>query len=165
MRYHVAGDAGAWAETSNVMITYAMAAPNPPQSLAVQLLRDRVDTIPDVVKVTWQKAATNPGDSIEIICYDFLDKRHVLYTSNGSETEARIENVSRFIVQDTGRGPGLPESGLYTQPRLQDRHPQRHAPDRRAGQSVIQARGERNRCSPFAFRLSPFALSLRNHPP
>lgn len=102
LRYNVAGDVGAWAETSNALITYEMAAPNPPQSLAVQLLRDRVDTIPDVVKVTWQKAAENPGDSIEIVCYDYLDKKHTLYTSNGSETEARIENVSRFVVQETG---------------------------------------------------------------
>ena len=101
LRYNVSGDIGAWAETSNVMITYAMAAPNPPQSLTVQLLRDRVDTIPDVVRVQWQKASTNPGDGIEIVCYDYLDKKHALYTSNGSETEARIENVSRFIVQDT----------------------------------------------------------------
>jgi hypothetical protein len=83
------------------MITYDMAAPNPPQAFAVQLLRDRVETIPDVVKVVWQKATTNPGDGIEIVCYDYLDKKHALYSSNGSETEARLENVSRFIVQDT----------------------------------------------------------------
>ena len=102
LRYNVAGDVSAWAETSNALITYEMDPPNPPQSLTAQLLRDRVDTIPDVVKVTWQKAAENPGDSIEIVCYDHLDKRHTLYTSNGSETEARLENVSRFIVQDTG---------------------------------------------------------------
>ena len=108
LRYNVAGDAGNWAETSNVMITYVMAAPNPPQAFAVQLLRDRVETIPDVVKVTWQKAAANPGDGVEIVCYDYLDKKHTLYSSNGSETEARIENVSRFIVQDAGPAVARP---------------------------------------------------------
>ncbi|MER2601140.1 MAG: HU family DNA-binding protein [Candidatus Competibacter phosphatis] len=108
LRYNVSGDAGNWAETANVMITYDMAAPNPPQAFAVQLLRDRVDTIPDVVKVTWQKAAENPGDGVEIVCYDYLDKKHALYTSNGSETEARIENVSRFVVQDAGPAVARP---------------------------------------------------------
>lgn len=100
LRYNVAGDVSPWVETANALITYDMAAPNPPLSLSVQLLRDRMDTIPDLVKVEWAKAVENPGDSIEIVCYDYLDKKHTLYTSNGSETEARIENVSRFVVQD-----------------------------------------------------------------
>lgn len=67
LRYNVAGDAGNWAETSNVRITYDMAAPNPPQAFSVHLLRDRLDTIPDVVWVQWQKAVTNPGDGVEIV--------------------------------------------------------------------------------------------------
>ncbi len=100
LRYNVAGDVGPWVETNDALVDYEMPAPNKPQSLTVQLLRDRMDAIPDVVRVAWVKAATDPGDGIEVVCYDYLDKKHTLYTSNGNETEARIENVSRFIVQD-----------------------------------------------------------------
>ncbi|MDQ5908047.1 MAG: hypothetical protein QG599_138 [Pseudomonadota bacterium] len=102
VRYNVHGDVGTWAETSNAMLTYPLPLPNAPASLTAQLLRDRVDTIPDVVKVTWAKAADNPGDGLEIVVYDPLNKKHTIYSSNGLETEARIDNLSRFSVQDTG---------------------------------------------------------------
>jgi nucleoid DNA-binding protein len=100
VRYNVSGDPGAWAETSNVMISYDRPAPNAPQAFTASLLRDRMDDIPDVVKIEWVKDATLPGSGIEVYAYDFLDKKHMVYSSNGSETEARIENVSRFIVQE-----------------------------------------------------------------
>lgn len=108
VRYNVSGDVGSWAETAQVMIDYEMPSPNKPNSLTVALLRDRMDTIPDVVRVAWVKADVNPGDGIEVICYDYLDKRHTLYSSNGIETEARIENVSRFVVQDAGPAVARP---------------------------------------------------------
>jgi nucleoid DNA-binding protein len=100
VRYNVAGDPGAWVETENAMVSYDKPVPDAPQSLAVTLLRDRMDDIPDVIKLEWVRETTNVGDGVEIYAYDFLDKKHTVYSSNGSETEARIENVSRFIVQD-----------------------------------------------------------------
>lgn len=102
LRYNVNGDPGAWVETPQQVATYEMPPPNAPVSLTATLLRDRVDTVPDVVKLEWQRAASNPGTGLVIYAYDYLDARHTVYTSNGSETEARIENVSRFIVQDAG---------------------------------------------------------------
>lgn len=102
VRYNVDGDIGAWTETGNAMISYNKPVPNAPVSITAQLLRDRVDTVPDVVKVTWEKASENPGDGIEIVVYTALDKKHTVYSSNGSETEARLENLSRFVVQETG---------------------------------------------------------------
>ena len=101
LRYNVSGDIGAWAETANVMLTYAMAAPNPPRRLTVQLLRDRVDTIPDVVRVQWQKAADNPGTGIEIVCYDHLDKKHALYTQQRQRN--RGADRERVPVYRAGR--------------------------------------------------------------
>ncbi|MCB1918638.1 MAG: HU family DNA-binding protein [Candidatus Competibacteraceae bacterium] len=100
VRYNIDGDISAWAETSNVMVSYAMPSPNAPASFNATLLRDRMDDIPDVIKIEWTKDGTVPGDGIEVYAYDFLDKKHTVYSSNGIETEARIENVSRFIVQD-----------------------------------------------------------------
>ena len=60
-----------------------LANPNPPTSLTVQLLRDRTDVIPDVVKVDWVKDAVSPGTGIEILVTDYLGKRHSVYASNG----------------------------------------------------------------------------------
>lgn len=108
LRYNVAGDVSPWVVTGPAMITYDMASPNVPLSLSVQLLRDRIDTIPDVVRLSWQKAAVNPGTGIDVVCYDYLDKKHTVYSSNGIETECRIENVSRFVVQDTGPAVARP---------------------------------------------------------
>ena len=108
IRYNVHGDAGQWVAIDNAFITFQLAAPNPPTSLTVQLLRDRVDVITDVVKVDWVKDPTSPGDGIEIYATDYLGKKHTVYSSNGSETEARIENVSRFVVQDTGPAVAQP---------------------------------------------------------
>ena len=108
LRYHVHGDAGAWVGVNNAFITYPLANPNPPTSLTVQLLRDRVDTIPDVVKVDWVKDPVSPGTGIEIFVTDHLGKKHSLYASNGPELTCRIENVSRFIVQDAGPAVARP---------------------------------------------------------
>jgi nucleoid DNA-binding protein len=108
IRYTVGGDVGAWVALNNHFITFKLIMPHPPVSLTVQLLRDRMDTISDVVKVDWVKDAVSPGTGVEIVATDFLGKKHTLYTSNGSETRCRIENVSRFIVQDTGPAVARP---------------------------------------------------------
>ncbi|MDG4550747.1 MAG: HU family DNA-binding protein [Candidatus Contendobacter sp.] len=108
LRYNVNGDAGPWATVSNAYIQFDLDPPNPPTSLTVQLLRDRVDTVPDVVKVDWVKDGTVPGDGIEIFATDYLGKKHILYTSNGPELTCRIDNVSRFVVQDTGPAVARP---------------------------------------------------------
>ena len=108
IRYNVNGDVGSWATISNAFIQYDLPAPNPPATFAVTLLRDRVDTIPDVVKAEWTKVVVSPGTGIEIFATDYLGKKHSLYVSNGNETEARLENVSRYIVQDTGPAVARP---------------------------------------------------------
>jgi nucleoid DNA-binding protein len=102
VRYNVNGDVGNWTETAQAIATYEMAPPNMPATFSVTLLRDRADVVPDVVQANWTKDAVSPGTSIEIFATDYLDKKHSLYESNGSETSARIENVSRFVVQETG---------------------------------------------------------------
>lgn len=112
LRYNVNGDAGAWVPVNNAFITYQMQAPASPTSLTVQLLRDRVDTIPDVVKVDWVKNAVSPGTGIEIFCTDYLGKKHSLYTSNGPELTCRVENVSRFVVQEVG--PAVPRPYVFS---------------------------------------------------
>ncbi|MDS4028608.1 MAG: HU family DNA-binding protein [Candidatus Contendobacter sp.] len=108
LRYNVNGDAGAWVAVDNVYLQYDLDPPNPPTSLTATLLRDRVDTVPDVVKLDWVKDAVSPGDGIEIFATDYLGKKHSLYTSNGPELTCRVENVSRFVVQDTGPAVARP---------------------------------------------------------
>jgi nucleoid DNA-binding protein len=108
LRYNVNGDAGAWVPVNNAFITYQMAAPNPPTSLTATLLRDRNDVIPDVVKLDWTKDPVSPGTGIEIFATDYLGKKHSVYASNGPELTCRLENVSRFIVQDTGPAVARP---------------------------------------------------------
>ena len=108
LRYNVNGDTGTWVVVNNAFITYQMAAPNPPTSLTAQLLRDRTDTIPDVVKLDWTKDAVSPGTGVEIFVTDYLNKKHSVYASNGPELTCRIENVSKFIVQDTGPAVARP---------------------------------------------------------
>ena len=108
LRYNVNGDSGAWVTVSNAFITYQMAAPNPPASLTAQLLRDRNDVIPDVVKLDWVKDATSPGAGVEIFVTDYLLKKHSVYVSNGPELTCRLENISRFIVQDLGPAVARP---------------------------------------------------------
>ena len=112
LRYNVNGDAGAWVPVSNAFITYQMLAPNPPTSLTAQLLRDRTDTIPDVVKLDWTKDLVSPGTGIEIFVTDYLNKKHSVYTSNGPELTCRVENVSRFVVQDLG--PAVPRAYAFS---------------------------------------------------
>lgn len=106
LRYNIGGDVSAWQQPDELMVIYEMDPPNAPDSLTATLLRDRYDSVPDVVGFAWAKAATNPGSGIDIVCYDYLGKKHTLYTSNGPETECRIDNVSRFVVQD--EGPAVP---------------------------------------------------------
>ena len=108
LRYNVKGDAGPWVSIDNAFITYQMLAPNPPTSLTATLLRDRNDVIPDVVKLDWVKDTTSPGTGIEIFATDHLGKKHSIYTSNGPELTCRVENISRFVVQDTGPAVAQP---------------------------------------------------------
>ncbi len=108
LRYNVNGDAGAWVPVNNAYIQYDLDAPNPPTSLSVTLLRDRVDTVPDVVKVDWVKDGASPGTGIEIYATDYLGKKHSIYASNGPELTARVENVSRFVVQDAAPAVARP---------------------------------------------------------
>ncbi|NJM13315.1 MAG: HU family DNA-binding protein, partial [Synechococcaceae cyanobacterium SM1_2_3] len=108
IRYNVNGDYGPWVEIPNAFITYDLLPPNPPTALTVTLLRDRMDTIPDVIKAEWTRDAVSPGTGVVIYATSFLNKKHTLYTSNGPETECRIENVSRFVVQDEGPAVARP---------------------------------------------------------
>ena len=102
IRYNISGDTGPWVEIPNAFITFQLEAPNPPTALTVTLLRDRMDTIPDVVKLEWVRDGVSPGTGVVIYATDYLNKKHTIYTSNGPETECRVENVSRFIVQEVG---------------------------------------------------------------
>lgn len=102
LRYNVNGDISPYVETPTYSAIHKMPPPNPPVSLTAQLLRDRIDTIGDVVHFEWEKAAENGGDGIEIYTHTVLDKKHLLYSSNGLETSCRVDNVSRFVVRDTG---------------------------------------------------------------
>lgn len=102
LRYNVNGDISPYVETPTYSAIHKMPPPNPPVSLTAQLLRDRIDTIADVVHFEWEKSAENGGDGIEIYTHTVLDKKHLLYSSNGVETSCRVDNVSRFVVRDTG---------------------------------------------------------------
>lgn len=102
LRYNVNGDAGAWVALDHEFITYAIEVPLPPQSLTVSLLRDRNDVITDLVQASWVLDVVNPGTGVVISCTDYLGKKHTLYSSDSPATSCRIENVSRFIVQDEG---------------------------------------------------------------
>lgn len=108
LRYNVNGDPGAWVIIPNQFITYPMAAPLPPHSLTTALLRDRNDMITDVVKLDWELDSVSPGTGIQIYCTDYLGKKHSLYTSDSPATTVRIENVSRFIVQEVGPAEARP---------------------------------------------------------
>lgn len=102
LRYNVHGDMGAWVPVNNAFITYDLATPNAPVSLTTSLLRDRNDVITDLVQFNWVKDGVSPGTGIEIFATDYLGKRHSLYVSNGPELTCRVDNISRFVVQDTG---------------------------------------------------------------
>lgn len=108
LRYNVKGDAGAWVPVNNAFITYDMAAPNAPTSLTTTLLRDRNDVITDLVKFDWVRDTVSPGTGIEIFCTDYLGKKHSLYESNGPELTCRVDNISRFIVQEVGPAVARP---------------------------------------------------------
>ena len=108
MRYNVAGDPGAWVNLANEFMVYDMAAPMPCVSLTSSLLRDRNDVISDLVELHWVKDPVSPGTGIEIYVTDFVGKKHAVYTSNGIETSVRLENISRFIVQEVGPAVARP---------------------------------------------------------
>lgn len=101
LRYNVNGDISTYVETPTYSAIHKMPPPNAPVSLTATLLRDRIDTIGDVVHFEWEKAAENGGDGIEIYTHTVLDKKHLIYSSNGVETSCRVDNVSRFVVRDT----------------------------------------------------------------
>lgn len=102
LRYNVNGDVSAYTQTATYSAVHKMLPPTQPVSLSAALLRDRVDSVPDVVHFEWEKAATNGGDAIEIYTRTVLNKTHLVYSSNGSETSARVDNISRFVVRETG---------------------------------------------------------------
>ncbi len=108
MRYNVSGDPGAWVNLANEFMVYDMAAPMPCVSLTSTLLRDRNDVISDLVELHWVKDPVSPGTGIEIYVTDFVGKKHAVYTSNGIETSVRLENISRFVVQDEGPAVARP---------------------------------------------------------
>lgn len=102
LRYQVHGDPGAWVNLPAEFITFDMEAPKPCSNLTAVLLRDRNDVIADLVELAWVKDPVSPGTGIEIFVTDFLGKKHSVYVSNGIETNVRLENISRFVVQDEG---------------------------------------------------------------
>ena len=109
MRYNVAGDPGAWVNLPNeFMASTTWPPPMPCVSLTSTLLRDRQDVISDLVELHWVKDPVSPGTGIEIFVTDFVGKKHAVYTSNGIETSVRLENISRFVVQDDGPAVARP---------------------------------------------------------
>ncbi len=102
MRYNVSGDPGAWVTLPSEFFQFDMAAPMPCVSLTSVLLRDRQDVISDLVELHWVKDPVSPGTGVEIFVTDFMGKKHSVYTSNGAELSVRLENISRFVVQDEG---------------------------------------------------------------
>ncbi len=108
MRYNVQGDPGAWVNLNPEFITFDMEAPKPCVSLTAALLRDRNDVISDLVELHWGKDPVSPGTGIEIYVTDFVGKKHSVYVSNGIELSVRLENLSRFVVQDVGPAVARP---------------------------------------------------------
>ena len=108
MRYNVHGDPGTWVTLPNEFFQFDMAAPMPCVSLASTLLRDRQDVISDLVELTWVKDPVSPGTGVEIFVTDFVGKKHSVYASNGTELSVRLENISRFVVQDVGPAVARP---------------------------------------------------------
>lgn len=108
MRYNVKGDPGAWVNLNPEFITFDMEAPKPCVSLTAALLRDRNDVISDLVELHWVKDPVSPGTGIEIYVTDFVGKKHSVYVSNGIELAVRLENISRFVVQDVGPAVARP---------------------------------------------------------
>ena len=108
MRYNVHGDPGAWVTLPNEFFQYDMAAPMPCVSLTSTLLRDRQDVISDLVELHWVKDPVSPGTGVEIFVTDFVGKKHAVYASNGAELSVRLENISRFVVQDVGPAVARP---------------------------------------------------------
>lgn len=103
VRYHCGGDVSEWVEGAWQQATYILPAPNPPASVSAVVLRDRADVIPDRVRVEWQWAATDPGDAVEIYAIDYLGKKHLLgEETDNAVTSLTVENVSRFVTQETG---------------------------------------------------------------
>ncbi len=108
VRYNVHGDPSAWVNLPNEFFQYDMAAPMPCVSLTSTLLRDRQDVISDLVELHWVKDSVSPGTGVEIFVTDFVGKKHSVYTSNGAELSVRLENISRFVVQDVGPAVARP---------------------------------------------------------
>ena len=101
IRYNAAGDTSAWVEGPLQQALYALAPPGMPSNVRATVLRDRIDTIPDRIKISWAWDATVPGDAVEIYAIDYLGKKHLLGEETDNDTtEMTVENVSRFIVQD-----------------------------------------------------------------
>ena len=101
IRYNAAGDTSAWVEGPLQQALYALAPPGMPSNVSAVVLRDRIDTIPDRVKISWAWDATVPGDAVEVYAIDYLGKKHLLGEETDQDTtEMTVENVSRFIVQD-----------------------------------------------------------------
>ncbi len=97
IRYNCGGDVSAWVEADWKTAVYKLAPPEAPASVSATLIRDRVDVIPDRVRVHWTWAATNPGDVVEVYAIDFLGKKHLIYEeSDNAVTSCTVENVSRF---------------------------------------------------------------------
>ncbi|MBP6582084.1 MAG: HU family DNA-binding protein [Chromatiaceae bacterium] len=108
MRYNVSGDPGAWVTLPSEFFQFDMAAPMPCVSLSSTLLRDRQDVISDLVELHWVKDPVSPGTGVEIFVTDFVGKKHSVYSSNGAELSVRLENISRFVVQDEGPAVARP---------------------------------------------------------
>ncbi len=101
IRYNAAGDTSAWVEGPLQQALYALAPPGAPTNVSAVVLRDRIDTIPDRIKISWAWDATVPGDAVEVYAIDYLGKKHLLGEETDTDTtEMTVENVSRFIVQD-----------------------------------------------------------------
>lgn len=97
IRYNCGGDVSPWVESDWQIAVYKLAPPEPPTNVSATLIRDRVDVIPDRVRINWVWAVTNPGDVVEVYAIDFLGKKHLIYEeSDNAVTNCTVENVSRF---------------------------------------------------------------------
>ncbi len=101
IRYNCAGDVSGWVTSDWKAATYILPAPNQPLSVAVNVLRDRNDVVPDRVQIDWQWAVVNPGDAVEVYAIDFMGKRHLIgEETDNSVTRITVENVTRFWQVD-----------------------------------------------------------------
>lgn len=99
IRYNCAGDVSPWVESAELKAVYLLPAPNPPASIAVNVLRDRNDVVPDRIQINWVWDSTQPGEAVEVYAIDYFGKKHLLGEENDNTANSMtVEGVTRFIT-------------------------------------------------------------------